>query len=445
MTNRDVTQKYLQGQKLASSEATHSLAWYIYRFSISKNALFSWGVALLLGMIVAGYPLVSTLPGFLNVESRIISVPFRAFVLLLSIALILFRVICKRHVYLGVLWFPLLVFWSFYVIRILLDTVLFPVPLRLNISEYYLLSIGVSFIPMVALMAWFDNDTQRRSFNLLVATAAMASVLSLYSVYRDYISGNLFSLGVGRMSIETLNPISMGNLGVSLVILCIFFFVSKRSSSLINSLLFVFMLVLGVFIALAGASRGPVLALLIVLLYYFFHSLKKKISLKLLFFIPVFFFLLYMVANIIESRIGFSPIARFQHFINANEGVPSVRMELYKDAWSQFIQNPVFGSALEELNSGFYPHNLIIESFMSTGLVGGIAFCAILILGLWSAVTVMRLRPSYGWVSLLFFQYVIGAQFSGSLYGSGTMWALLGAVIGLSIPLRLSDRSAKYV
>lgn len=428
-----------------SSVTTHSLAWYIYRFSISKNALFSWGVALLLAMIVAGYPLVSTLPGFLNVESRIISVPFRAFVLLLSFALILSRVICKRHIYLGVLWFPLLVFWSFYFIRILLDTVFFPIPLRLHISEYYLFSIGVSFIPMVALMAWFDNDTQRKSFNLTVVIAATSSVLALYSVYLAYISGDTYSVEVGRMATETLNPISTGHLGVSLVILCVFFFVSKRTTSLINAFLFALMLVLGIFVALAGASKGPILALLIVLLYYFIHSLKNKISLKLLLFTPLFFFLLYKFANIIEAKIGFNSIARFQHFINSNEGVPSVRMELYKDAWSQFIQNPVFGSALEELNSRFYPHNLIIESFMSTGLVGGIAFCTILILGMWSAVTVMRLRPSYGWLSLLFFQYAIGAQFSGSLYESGTMWALLGAVIGLSIPLRLSDRSAKYV
>ncbi|MFW8602431.1 O-antigen ligase family protein [Desulfobacterota bacterium M19] len=424
------------------SEATHSLSWYIYRFSISKNALFSWGVALLLGMIVAGYPLVSNLPGFLNVESRIISVPFRAFVLLLSIALIISRVICKRHIYLGVLWFPLLVFWSFYFIRILLDTVLFPIPLRLDISEYYLFSIGVCFIPMVALMAWFDNDTQRKSFNLTVIIAAISSVLALYSVYLDYISGDTYnSVEVGRMALKTLNPISMGHLGVSLAILCVFYFVSKRTTSLINALLFALMLVLGVFVALAGASRGPILALVIVLLYYFFHSLKKKISLKSLLFAPLFFFLLYKFATIIQANIGFNCIARFQHFMNSNAGVPSVRMVLYEDAWSQFIHNPVFGSALEELNSGFYPHNLIIESFMSTGLVGGIAFCTILILGLWSAVTIMRLRPSYGWVSLLFFQYVIGAQFSGSLYQCGTMWALLGAVIGLSIPLRLSERS----
>ena len=39
------------------------------------------------------------------------------------------------------------------------------------------------------------------------------------------------------------------------------------------------MLVLGVFVALAGASKGPILALVIVLLYYLLHSLKNKISL----------------------------------------------------------------------------------------------------------------------------------------------------------------------
>lgn len=424
------------------TETMCSKAEYVYRLTISKNTLLSWCTALLYGMTVAGYPLVSVLPGFLGVENRIISVPFRAFVLLLSISLILFGSISRKRGYVGFFWVPLLVFWSFYFIRILVDTVLSPILLRVNISEYYLFSVGVCFIPMVALMVSYDNDTQKISFNMVVIIAAMASFLVLCSSYRDYISGNFVSLERGRMSIETLNPISVGHLGVSLIILCVFFFVSKRTTSLVNSLLFALMLMLGTLVALAGASRGPILALFIVLLCYLFYSFKKKVSLKLFFFTPLFFFLVYIFADIIQDKIGFHSIVRFQNiFSNSNVDVSSGRFEIYKDAWNQFIQSPVFGSALEELNTGFYPHNVILESFMATGIMGGVAFCTLLVLSLRSAVILMRLRPSCGWVSLLYFQYVVAAQFSGSLYGSGVMWSLLGAVIGFSIPLRSHIRS----
>jgi O-antigen ligase len=107
------------------------------------------------------------------------------------------------------------------------------------------------------------------------------------------------------------------------------------------------------------------------------------------------------------------------------------RTTLVLSAIQQFADEPFLGSSLVEKNSGEYPHNLIVESFMATGVVGGIMFVAVLVIGLNSAVRILRFQPTAIWVALIFIQNVIGAQFSGSLWGSYQFWCFALAMLAL--------------
>ncbi len=59
-----------------------------------SKSLITWGAGLLLALSVVGYPLVSAFPVLLDINSRFVSIPFRALILLLSL---IFLALGVRH------------------------------------------------------------------------------------------------------------------------------------------------------------------------------------------------------------------------------------------------------------------------------------------------------------------------------------------------------------
>jgi O-antigen ligase len=110
----------------------------------------------------------------------------------------------------------------------------------------------------------------------------------------------------------------------------------------------------------------------------------------------------------------------------------------------QFITHPIFGDSILEKTTGFYPHNLVLEGFMATGLIGGISLL-VWILGV--ALCSLRLLSrggESGWIALLSLQYLIGAMFSGGTWQQASMWGFGAASIALAQTLGQSAYSTRY-
>ena len=71
---------------------------------------------------------------------------------------------------------------------------------------------------------------------------------------------------------------------------------------------------------------------------------------------------------------------------------------------------------------------------MATGILGGIAFCCVVIHSVWKALRLLRRDPVNGWMALLYLQALIGGMLSGALYYAPAFWALLGIVIASEVP-----------
>lgn len=406
------------------SNGSH-LSWIV-----RKSTLISWGVASLYGLTLAGYPLVSALPVLFGMDSRVASVPFRGLVVVLSVAVIFFVSVKRSRGYTGIFLVPLCIFWLFYFIRLLSDTVLFPIPLRLSSVEYFLYSFGMCLIPMLGLMVFVDRQTLNRAFDISVTLAAIACGLALYVNLQPVLSGASSVAGSGRMASETLNSISLGHLGASLAILCGYYLYEKSKFLKRSNASFMLLMLLGLFTVGTAASRGPFLALILVVATFVLLRMRVRYLVRLLSFGAIILIVTSGVAQIIENKLGYSPITRVQSIVEiSDDQSTSIRLQLFEDAWSQFLNNPLTGSALEELNSGFYPHNVVLESFMATGIVGGTTFCILVIMSLWSAFQLIYGNSVATWVALLYIQYLVAAMFSGSLYGSNIMWSMMGAVI----------------
>jgi len=86
---------------------------------------------------------------------------------------------------------------------------------------------------------------------------------------------------------------------------------------------------------------------------------------------------------------------------------------------------PIFGSSFlieKGVFRGIYPHNLILESLMATGLIGT-CFLIRWLYGLFkTGYTVIVTKDIYAWIPLLFFQYFIFGMFSKSIYANTNLW-----------------------
>jgi hypothetical protein len=305
------------------------------------------------------------------------------------------------------------------------------------IDEYILMTMGIGFIPMCAFFVRPNTVTLEASFwcSLLLSVLALVALLYANTIL------DLKYTASGRLSTEVLNPISFGRLGASVAILSVVYLHGRNpfrcsfqsvSSSIIGYILLFF----GIGVCIASASKGPLVSLAIVLVVYSIYSLNgicKRLktliaSLLLLSVILVTFY--FNIDTFIQ------PITRIATTFYFEDESSVERIEMIRNGWKQFLDNPISGSALVELNMGSYPHNIVVESFMATGIIGGLLLLAIVIISLHASWHLIRAGTGYNWVGLLFIQCLIGEMFSGSIFCSASIWYYSAAVIAMDNFLR---------
>jgi O-antigen ligase len=107
---------------------------------------------------------------------------------------------------------------------------------------------------------------------------------------------------------------------------------------------------------------------------------------------------------------------------------------MIRDAWREYLDHPWFGSSIVERNALIYPHNAIVEAFMATGTFGGSAFALLVLAAIYRAVRLIRRDPGTAWIPICFFQQLIGAMFSGGLYGNVPLWGMMAIMLGADLP-----------
>lgn len=381
-------------------------------------------------LVVAGYPLISALPLILQVNSRVISVPYRGLVLIYSVAIICWLGVRFGRLYRGIFWIPFIAFWVMYTIRLLLDVIFVPAPIRISGPEYFAYALGMCLVTAIALFIRVDRPTLEKGLRYTFALAVVACVIALYVNVAAILAGDLESLQNMRMSSETLSPISLGNLGVTVCILSLFMMLRRERPRVWSMVGLILLLVVGIATTAMAASRQPILALALALPVLVWLGMRQGAGARA--------WLLggaVIVGGIaggiyVEYTLGFGTISRIQSVI-AFQGDNSAmtRVTLFTDAWDQFLSHPFFGNHLEEMNSSFHPHNPLVESFMAAGFLAGTAFTLMLAVSIFAAMKLLVRLPSQGWLPILYGQYLLHALVSGALFLSVDMWALMTGII----------------
>lgn len=111
------------------------------------------------------------------------------------------------------------------------------------------------------------------------------------------------------------------------------------------------------------------------------------------------------------------------------------RIVMIRDTFMQIAGSPIFGSAFIELNSGIYPHNVLLEAGLALGIPLAFVLATLLIMG---AMRAWRtLQGSDDLLGLLFLQVLIAGMLSDALFAAAGLWSLLALLLGPAYtPLR---------
>lgn len=397
-----------------------------------KISVHSLPSALLI-LALCGYPFLAGIGATFSFQTTYPSILMRSVVVLLSIILIYSKFKSHRAQSIRTLLLLMLIYWVFYIIRIIYSGLLDSSLLSKTLDYYLIWSFGACALPMFGLaLSEFNSKASSTLFWQIYVISFFTGIFIIISGSTNVTNEYMDIVESGRLRLENLNPISSGHVGLTILILAIW---GAGNSDGLNSafqrIFFLFGAPIGFFILVASNSRGPVVAGFFCLIVALFYSrfIYKVIALSLLVLIPT---VILPFSRYIGDIFGFSYYSR--DIANSIDGgtTGNVRSELYANAIQGFFNSPIFGSYLEDPTHAIYPHNLILESFVSMGLAGGLIFLIVNFVVFVYAYRMHKSKVIQSWIPLVFIQYVVGAQFSGAIYSSTNYWILLGFMLSLA-------------
>lgn len=385
----------------------------------------------LLLLVILGYPVVGTYTSFLYLEDRSIAIAFRGLLFAYALGVVAFALIRLPHRTLRGPYPAILLFFLIYGLRLFVDSQsgLFP-----DVGEAILLFVGgvVTPVAAVSLISRYHRPIDPAPFfvvgGILCVTLLIMNALGITGFFSE---AEEFA---GRLGLARLNPISIGHVCVTTLIAAFAVYSGRSSLGWFRWLLLPACGVALICLYLTG-SRGPavslaaiILAVLIVQRRWFLLSLVSVA------FILVIFYL--------SGSVGDAPLERFLA-VGADE-TSRIRLELQGLAWDQFLAHPLTGSGYLEILTKTYPHNIFIDAAMSTGIVGLLLMAAIFILACIAAGRKMRGGELF--VPLLFIQYAVAVQFSGTVRDA-EIWICAALLLsgGLRASQGVASRSASPI
>lgn len=386
-------------------------------------------LAALYALTLSGFALAAAIPVIFGLSSQSATIPFR--VVMLSLAIVVMSRWCMRPiaVFRGRVLIAIGVLWLALIARLVWDTLLNPGAAQFDrpVSQLLLLAFLSCFLGSLPFLEAPSRETLRHASRLVEIVGAIALVALAWSMLAQVRAGAVLE----RFATEVLNPISIGHLAVSVLIASVANMTELREApsgrpSRLLDLVRPFTILLALGALVASASKGPMLALVVVVLLAIVRELLygKKPGRALLWLLGMFCAVaaLIFVVGALERGSGLVSLTwRFVDFLSDES--TSERVKMFRGAFEQFAESPLLGSSLVEFQTRVYPHNILVESLMMTGLGGFLLLVIFLLAALASTWRLLVSMNGGGWVGLLFVQYVIASMLSGALVLDAQFWA----------------------
>jgi O-antigen ligase len=383
-------------------------------------------------MIIIGYTLFTTL--FLPVTSDIetpqsITIPFRLLSLFVSILTIWlnFNKKSKINIFIRIL----LLFWFMYITKLFTVISLTETTAASFLSnkyQYYMYAIGTVFIPLISIIYSYQNINIKKLFWSIFFSGLIILTLSLVS---NIMRGKMINTDISTIRQSgnlALGTISYGHIAITIALLSIYVILFININLYIK-ILCVPVLCVSLYISFLAGSRSPIVAFIFTLIILLFSRQRNFYKGTLSVIILVLFLVVF--ENIIYETIEeLSPIM-YVRLEAALAGDSSARNLLYTNAWNQFLDSP-FGNdfvLVSGYGKGMYPHNLILESLISLGIMGGVIIIILLVKSISKSIILFKKKKAESFLAVIFLQYVILYMFSYSLYSANILFCLMSYIL----------------
>lgn len=387
------------------------------------GGLFGMHISLLIAVII-------------YIPSRSVTMPFRGAVLVVSVCGILYALNKRFRFYRGKLWIALLLFWGLYGLSIFLEPSML---LQQSRFSYALYAFGVCAIPMCAFTIITNRSNLRTGMIWLYISAFVAGAVSIAL----YGGASLHETGRAKGGefigdFVAIGPLLLSYAGSAMVVMGAYWVLVKESlpSKVLRYTFAAILGVIGAYMMALGASRGPVIAIAVPCVLFMFLRVRKASDVLVLLVgilgLTCIGFGMLFFADKMGSALGM----RLKSLMNIQQtyfegGVGVGRIAIYSATIQQFLGNPILGNGLYCRAAGSYPHNFILEAYMTTGIIGGTSFLVYLCTCVSRAIKIIRFYPVYSWVSLLFLHYAVYCQFSSGIITNHYFWYSSAMVIAV--------------
>lgn len=402
-----------------------------------------WAYALLLSGSLVGFSFVSLVPTLLGIESRPTSIVFRAVMLAGSLWVVARWLGGITRFRSGPIIWVFFSFWGLLLARLVWDETFSALPLPLDWIDYWLFGVGVALIPAVALLEVPTSATLRLALTLteVMGVASVVGLVWLGAAAMANVGLTGDDRDLDRLATTAVNPAYLGYMAVTVFTVSIFRIIeAARTPGASRGLILLraAAVLISVGAMVASASKGPIAVAAIISLAFLFVHGKRKRSTS-----AAFLRLLMLVvvatagvcaAVVLEESTSLRPVSRFTEFVYDPSTLE--RRQMLEGAFNQFSGSPILGDNIVELNSLTYPHNVLLESLMSTGVFGGALLTVLMVYSLRRAWALISFGDGREWLGLVHIVFSLLAMTAGSLIFTPHIWATTSAVLATTSRFR---------
>jgi len=314
-------------------------------------------------------------------------------------------------------------------------------------SKFYVLStyFALTIIPVFAILLVLHPKDMKRAHNALywLLVAANVALVAYIATGGIITSENVFA---GRFEVRgdvestsVLNPIGVGMVGASLASIAIGRLTALRSMNVPGQLFTLAMIILGIANMFTGGSRGPALGLAFVLLVTVYTLIRGLpggglIRPRMAMWIYGGVVAAAFAAIIVSQAMSIQVFDRFTMMFEARmAGGREERDYALETAFLDFLGSPFFGSGYLTSIGRQFPHNIVVDALMATGVVG---FAVFFVAMFWTGRGLLRMihghagAHGFGIAMVAICVLTLGMT-SGAAVQSPDFWAVVAMVIVL--------------
>lgn len=395
--------------------------------SIKKHSLivgtflsFAGFYVILLSLVNFGY----------SDESRVLTVPLR--VIILVSLFIMFVLRNKKRVSNGFLFFSF--FIILYYIRIFLEYFTSTHTYHIPVFDFFLFFTSFVSFPFILLSQskLYVKDYRYIFWSIIVGNFLLA-ISTIY--YYGSLVGEVSRLTSTYTDLALISPLMLAYNSVLAITIGVIYIMNNKVSGKQKYLLYI-TIALSLIPFFFGASRGSIIALIFPIFLYFIFSKNKKYRYRII----IVSMLLLIIITLYSNYAGQGIINRFVETFNAllANDYSDVRLQLWITSWDQFVDNPLFGNSLENNIYNAYPHNLFIETLITTGIFGISCIIGFLLYMFKKISRIIKYYPHYYYITTIFLVGFVRSLFTDGIYGHS--WLAFGAAVIMAFDFKKFEK-----